>query len=59
MVNSKVQTFSHSGSSGWTRRDDWYIKGEGEESLLMEWTTPQFEEICLNCEINTYASAIL
>jgi len=25
----------------------------------MEWTTPLFEEICLNCEINTYASAEL
>ena len=27
--------------------------------LSMEWTTPQFEEICLNCEINSYASASL
>jgi coenzyme PQQ precursor peptide PqqA len=25
----------------------------------MEWTTPQFEEVCLNCEINSYASAKL
>jgi len=25
----------------------------------MEWTSPQFEEICLNCEINSYASAEL
>jgi len=25
----------------------------------MEWTTPQFEEIALNCEINSYASATL
>jgi len=23
----------------------------------MEWTTPLFEEISLNCEINSYASA--
>jgi len=23
----------------------------------MEWTTPQFDEITLNCEINSYASA--
>jgi len=23
----------------------------------MQWTTPQFEEISLNCEINSYASA--
>jgi len=25
----------------------------------MEWTAPQFEEISLNCEINSYASAQL
>jgi len=25
----------------------------------MEWTTPQMEEIALNCEINSYASARL
>jgi len=25
----------------------------------MEWTTPQFEEINLNCEINSYANAEL
>jgi len=25
----------------------------------MEWTAPAFEEICLNCEINSYASAAL
>jgi len=25
----------------------------------MEWTTPRFEEIALNCEINSYASAQL
>ncbi len=23
---------------------------------IMEWTTPQLEEISLNCEINSYAS---
>jgi coenzyme PQQ precursor peptide PqqA len=27
------------------------------EEEIMEWTTPQFEEINLNCEINSYASA--
>jgi coenzyme PQQ precursor peptide PqqA len=26
---------------------------------FMEWTTPAFEEVCLNCEINSYASAKL
>lgn len=25
----------------------------------MEWKTPKFEEICLNCEINSYANAQL
>jgi coenzyme PQQ precursor peptide PqqA len=26
---------------------------------IMEWTAPAFEEVCLNCEINSYASAQL
>jgi coenzyme PQQ precursor peptide PqqA len=26
---------------------------------IMEWTTPQFEEVSLNCEINSYANAEL
>jgi len=25
----------------------------------MEWTTPQHEEICLSCEISSYANAEL
>jgi len=25
----------------------------------MQWTKPQFEEIALNCEINSYASAAM
>jgi coenzyme PQQ precursor peptide PqqA len=25
----------------------------------MQWTAPVFEEVCLNCEINSYASAKL
>jgi coenzyme PQQ precursor peptide PqqA len=25
----------------------------------MEWTAPKFEEVALNCEINSYASAAL
>jgi coenzyme PQQ precursor peptide PqqA len=25
----------------------------------MEWTAPTFEEVALNCEINSYASAVL
>jgi coenzyme PQQ precursor peptide PqqA len=27
--------------------------------IIMQWTAPAFEEICLNCEINSYASAKL
>ncbi|MGA2099410.1 MAG: pyrroloquinoline quinone precursor peptide PqqA [Candidatus Acidiferrum sp.] len=26
---------------------------------IMQWTAPAFEEVCLNCEINSYASAKL
>jgi coenzyme PQQ precursor peptide PqqA len=26
---------------------------------IMEWITPQFEEVSLNCEINSYANAEL
>jgi coenzyme PQQ precursor peptide PqqA len=33
------------------QNDDW--------GILMEWTAPAFEEVCLNCEINSYASAKL
>jgi coenzyme PQQ precursor peptide PqqA len=31
----------------------------GPNGGIMEWTAPAFEEICLNCEINSYASAKL
>jgi coenzyme PQQ precursor peptide PqqA len=37
------------GDSGWNEK--W--------GSIMEWTAPAFEEICLNCEINSYASAKL
>jgi coenzyme PQQ precursor peptide PqqA len=30
-----------------------------KENELMEWTKPEFEEIWLNCEINSYANAEL
>ena len=30
-----------------------------EKESTMEWTSPRFEEVCLNCEINSYASAEL
>jgi coenzyme PQQ precursor peptide PqqA len=26
------------------------------ETNAMEWTTPDFQEICTSCEINTYAN---
>ena len=34
-----------------------YIQEQKERA--MEWTSPQFEEVCLNCEINSYANAEL
>jgi coenzyme PQQ precursor peptide PqqA len=39
----------------------WIIQGSdfGPLGEIMEWTTPAFEEVCLNCEINSYASAKL
>ena len=30
-----------------------------EGTKIMEWTAPKFEEVALNCEINSYASAAL
>jgi coenzyme PQQ precursor peptide PqqA len=39
---------------GFPERD---ARNELEE--IMEWTAPAFEEVCLNCEINSYASAKL
>jgi coenzyme PQQ precursor peptide PqqA len=30
-----------------------------EKEELMEWTSPEFEEVSLNCEINSYACAKL
>jgi len=30
-----------------------------KEDDNMQWSTPKFEEVCLNCEINSYASAQL
>jgi coenzyme PQQ precursor peptide PqqA len=35
------------------------VQSTGFLGGLMEWTAPQFEEIVLNCEINSYASAQL
>jgi coenzyme PQQ precursor peptide PqqA len=29
------------------------------EKFIMQWTAPAFEEVCLNCEINSYVSAKL
>jgi coenzyme PQQ precursor peptide PqqA len=30
-----------------------------EGTKTMEWMAPKFEEVALNCEINSYASAAL
>jgi coenzyme PQQ precursor peptide PqqA len=39
------------------------FRGSGRRNdllgVIMEWTAPAFEEVCLNCEINSYASAKL
>jgi coenzyme PQQ precursor peptide PqqA len=34
-------------------------KAGKEVTILMEWTSPEFEEVSLNCEINSYALATL
>jgi coenzyme PQQ precursor peptide PqqA len=31
----------------------------GRGARNVEWTTPEFEEVSLNCEINSYANAEL
>jgi coenzyme PQQ precursor peptide PqqA len=39
-----------------------YVRGSQPERLgefIMQWTAPAFEEVCLNCEINSYVSAKL
>jgi coenzyme PQQ precursor peptide PqqA len=41
-----------------------YGRDQGSEAWIdrenyMQWTAPAFEEVCLNCEINSYASAKL
>jgi coenzyme PQQ precursor peptide PqqA len=41
------------------RRDARRPLAERLKEEIMEWTTPQFEEISLNCEINSYANAEL
>jgi coenzyme PQQ precursor peptide PqqA len=35
------------------------VSGDFERMDTMEWTAPKFEEVALNCEINSYASAAL
>jgi coenzyme PQQ precursor peptide PqqA len=39
------------------RRTTQEIMTRGE--MIMQWTAPAFEEVCLNCEINSYVSAKL
>ena len=36
-----------------------YSAKDEKMGKIMEWTAPAFEEICLHCEINSYASAKL
>jgi coenzyme PQQ precursor peptide PqqA len=48
---------SAGGSAILTKRSQ--LSGEPSLGEIMEWTAPAFEEVCLNCEINSYASAKL
>jgi hypothetical protein len=41
----------------WTRSASLFIRLEG--AIIMEWVTPQHEEIDLNCEVSSYANAEL
>ena len=34
-------------------------KALSDGRMTMQWTAPVFEEVCLNCEINSYVSAKL
>jgi len=44
-------------NSGWMLQLNQYFTSSKERA--MEWTTPNFEEIDLGCEINSYANAEL
>jgi coenzyme PQQ precursor peptide PqqA len=33
------------------------VRENTRRTIPMEWTTPDFEEVCLSCEISTYANA--
>jgi coenzyme PQQ precursor peptide PqqA len=33
-----------------------FLSNPHVETRNMEWTTPDFQEVCLSCEINTYAN---
>jgi coenzyme PQQ precursor peptide PqqA len=41
------------------QREQCTVKAVPERRKVMEWTAPKFEEVALNCEINSYASAAL
>jgi coenzyme PQQ precursor peptide PqqA len=41
----------------WSGYDN--LSGSIQRGEIMQWTTPKFEEIALNCEINSYASAAM
>jgi coenzyme PQQ precursor peptide PqqA len=52
---SKDDCLSSAGWDNLVKRSSFWTAG----GLIMEWTAPVFEEVCLNCEINSYASAKL
>ena len=41
------------------QRKQYQVSFVFEGTKIMEWTAPMFEEVALNCEINSYASAAL
>jgi len=42
-----------------TRAMLWLVVDSPQGAPLMEWVTPQHEEIDLNCEVSSYANAEL
>jgi coenzyme PQQ precursor peptide PqqA len=44
---------------GWAKLLSSFGISRNNGEMIMQWTAPAFEEVCLNCEINSYASAKL
>jgi hypothetical protein len=55
LVVRAFMAFGDRGKQIWHGSRARYLPGR----IIMEWTTPQHEEVELNCEISAYASAEL